>query len=474
MMDFGLDKLADYESKLEKQLEQYLQQSEEAISKGLSNLTNSLMSSYDLGTPSAPLSEIPLPGQQAKAEDDMDSNKVWATTLPTLKLPSFMRDTKRPLKAEPSVQNDLSLTKPVTPFQLAQTAAGCEITIDHTQWINFAQFHANVSPIRQIKVVNKKDKPLESLMLDVTILPVEYGHSWQQTRGNLAVGEEWEITNIPLPLSTNRLRAITETERANLRFTISSGRNILHVQTSPIDVHPINQFLYTEGTERFLATYVTPNRDPIKEAVSKIAASLDRRTTDPSLSGYQSRSPARAFEMMRAVHDVLIDDYQINYINPPPGGGVNHSRRMLLQNVRPVEEVLANRRGTCLDLSILLAALLEAIGLNPLLVLIPGHAFVGCWTKDAYLPVPVVDLVSSPKFLQLLQQDDIILFNSTTLCDSLRISRFEDAVNDAIYYVNQQFHLASQQVHYKDEHKSASVKLIDIQRCREEGIPSLP
>ena len=35
--------------------------------------------------------------------------------------------------------------------------------------------------------------------------------------------------------------------------------------------------------------------------------------------------------------------------------------------------------ATCVDISVLYASCMEAIGLNPLLIVINGHAFVGAW-----------------------------------------------------------------------------------------------
>ena len=40
--------------------------------------------------------------------------------------------------------------------------------------------------------------------------------------------------------------------------------------------------------------------------------------------------------------------------------------------------------GTCMDLSLLMASVLESCGLHPLLVLQKGHMFVGCWLVDQY------------------------------------------------------------------------------------------
>jgi len=46
------------------------------------------------------------------------------------------------------------------------------------------------------------------------------------------------------------------------------------------------------------------------------------------------------------------------------------------QRVRLPRETLANRSANCIDGTLLLASLLEAVSLNPAIVIIPGHAFL--------------------------------------------------------------------------------------------------
>ena len=48
----------------------------------------------------------------------------------------------------------------------------------------------------------------------------------------------------------------------------------------------------------------------------------------------------------------------------------------------PAEATWRDRRANCIDSSVLIAAALERIGLQPLIVLVPGHAFVGYRNGD--------------------------------------------------------------------------------------------
>ncbi|QEC73834.1 hypothetical protein FSB73_21385 [Arachidicoccus ginsenosidivorans] len=61
------------------------------------------------------------------------------------------------------------------------------------------------------------------------------------------------------------------------------------------------------------------------------------------------------------------------------------------QRVRLVDTLLATSMGNCLDMSLLYASCLEAMGLYPILVLIKGHAFVGAWLVEDTFPDAVND-----------------------------------------------------------------------------------
>ena len=62
----------------------------------------------------------------------------------------------------------------------------------------------------------------------------------------------------------------------------------------------------------------------------------------------------------------------IEYVNDPPGEYIKNAR-----------ETLLNGAGDCDDSSILLANLLQSIGINTRFVFIPGHVYVEAYLPDA-------------------------------------------------------------------------------------------
>lgn len=85
-----------------------------------------------------------------------------------------------------------------------------------------------------------------------------------------------------------------------------------------------------------------------------------------------SLSDADALKFIEALYAFMAGN-EIAY-QTPPTGSVNDQ---LSQHLKYGREVLQNRAGTCIDLSIFIASVCEAVGLEPVLFVIPGHCFVG-------------------------------------------------------------------------------------------------
>jgi hypothetical protein len=79
-----------------------------------------------------------------------------------------------------------------------------------------------------------------------------------------------------------------------------------------------------------------------------------------------------AIRYLKALYDFMAAN-KIAY-QTPPGARINGK---LSQHVKYGRDVLQNRAGTCIDLAILFGSGCEAVGLKPVLFLIPGHCFPG-------------------------------------------------------------------------------------------------
>ena len=73
--------------------------------------------------------------------------------------------------------------------------------------------------------------------------------------------------------------------------------------------------------------------------------------------------------------------------------------------------ILDGRVATCLDTSLLFAAALEQAGLNPLLILTPGHAFAGLWLQPVEFATLLTDEAAALR--RRIDLSELIVFETT-------------------------------------------------------------
>ncbi len=150
----------------------------------------------------------------------------------------------------------------------------------------------------------------------------------------------------------------------------------LTCNTYQICLNPIDQIM-SGGVKDIclLSCFVTPNIQLIDNVINDAQQILmQERKDQPAFVGYQANSIDSVRQEMKVIYQAL-QKQGIAYSNPPASFNK-------FQRIRTPSYVLKNKKGTCLDLSILYCACLENIGLKPILILIKNHAFVGCFLHD--------------------------------------------------------------------------------------------
>lgn len=124
-----------------------------------------------------------------------------------------------------------------------------------------------------------------------------------------------------------------------------------------------------------LGAMVTPN-DPAVEGLLRTAANYTK--SGIMWGGYDDESDASGgvWDRLQSIWKAE-EENKITYINTTvsfaPGS---------VQRIRLPYEVLEQKSGNCIETSLLYASAAEAISLEPAIILIPGHAYVGVRTDD--------------------------------------------------------------------------------------------
>jgi hypothetical protein len=190
--------------------------------------------------------------------------------------------------------------------------------------------------------------------------------------------------NIRFPLTSNLLRSLRESVNSVISIKLTWGDRIRYLDTKPVKLLAIDEWMDTPELDAYLPSFVFP-RD---RAVSKIIDSAQRylmALNDDSgagFDGYQGvdaklKDPFGTVDLQaRAIWSALSYDMPLSYINPPPSFTASSQR------LRTPSDVIDGKRGTCIDLALLLAACLEYAGIYPVIFLLIDHAFPGYWRSE--------------------------------------------------------------------------------------------
>jgi SpoU rRNA methylase family enzyme len=227
--------------------------------------------------------------------------------------------------------------------------------------------------------------------------------------------------NIDVAFDPAVLYQISDPQAGSITVEVLEADNIVAEAGWNIQVLPPN-FWIDGGSSRdylSLASFVQPNHPTVRTVLDEAVELMKKRGQSPSLSGYQNLPHVE--EMAAAIYDAL-KARQINYSNPPASWSSKPG-----QKVRTAQEILEEKVGTCLDTAVLFASCLEQAGLEPVLFVVPGHAFVGYWTAQSRtqgenLALNFRGLAPVSAAGNIIDMDFIRLFETTLVCTGNTLS----------------------------------------------------
>ncbi|HXH35985.1 MAG TPA: DUF4011 domain-containing protein [Plantibacter sp.] len=303
----------------------------------------------------------------------------------------------------------------------ASSADSISIRVSATPTLSYAMAHCSIAVIDEIVVENHgAERRAASVEIDVVtadgpvadtkILLVDLG----EDRTTLLRSPE-------VLLDPRRMLLVDEQRPGVIRITVrDAAGKALGAADSPVTVLASTQWIAAPvqlGLE-LLAAHVQPNALVVSELMLEVSDILQAKTGNSSLATYQLDDPTRIDAIVEAVWDAA-KARDIRYAEPPASWGRSG------QKVRTPEEVLVGRLGTCLDLTIMLASVLEAIGIHPLLWLLDDHIFLGYWkvqtTLDVVASTDVSEAVNSLELGRVGVVETTLLTNPTsTFADAAR------------------------------------------------------
>ena len=329
----------------------------------------------------------------------------------------------------------------VTPSVRIQVALSPRLSLAH---------HQNAIPfVSELFVVNETDRQVTDLVLAVASTP-SFLTSKIWRIDAIGPGARVQIRDRDISIDAGHLTRLTEAERIQVAFTLTSGEEVLARHTAEIELLPRNHWSGVGHVPELVAAFVQPNDPAIDRLLRRASEILQAGGRQASFDGYIG-GPKRVWEIASAFW-AAISGLDLVYSLPPA------SFEQTGQKVRSPSQIREGGVATCLDTTLLFAACLEQAGLNPLVVFTQGHAFVGVWLKKEEFTTPVVDDISALR--KRVKLKEIIVFETTLVTQKPSAPRFSYAAEKASVALGE-----------AEEDKFELV--VDIKRCRLQRIRAL-
>ncbi len=319
-----------------------------------------------------------------------------------------------------------------------------------TKTINFAMQQNYVPIIRNLVVTNNSAEVLENIDVKITFEP-DFAKEYTYSIVKLDAGQAVEISPLRISMKSEFLYSLTEKMIGNIRVVVSKGEEILCESENAIELLALDQWSGLNIMPEIVAAFVTPNHPAIPPVVTAASEILNSWTQSPSFTGYQTRNANNVKLQMAAIYTAL-QQQNIIYVTSPA------SYEAVGQRVRLPHKALEIKQGNCLELSLLYASCLEAVGLFPMLVFKKGHAFVGCWLEEETFSDCMIDDVSAIEKRIAEGAEEILLVECTDFVYGKTVD-FDKAIKHGKDHLNK-----------IDEFEC----VIDIQRSRGSGIRPIP
>jgi len=322
------------------------------------------------------------------------------------------------------------------------------LAFDYLEEINYALIQSKMNICNWCIIENNSDTDLENIQLEIA---GEYVEAYFSMPFRLDAKQRIRIQDIKLQVNTSKLLSLTERVASCIILRIKTNEEVLKEQSFPISFMAYNQWHGIDCYPQLLASFITPNHPCIAPIVKRASEHLFNISGANEFNGYFSGDKEYVRQQINAVYQALHEEGLSFVLNMP-------SYEEKGQRIRLANEVIVEKLGNCMDLTLLFAACLEYIGLNTLLILEQGHIYLGVWLIPESHVRSVDDDVTFLLKKTVDGMADILVVESTAFAKAEEVP-FEEAISIAFDSLNV---------------KEVFQMFMDVYRCRLEGFRPLP
>ncbi|MDX1948303.1 MAG: hypothetical protein SFU86_23125 [Pirellulaceae bacterium] len=207
--------------------------------------------------------------------------------------------------------------------------------------------------------------------------------------GTLAAGGESYTIYPKIKYKFDLLAKRSQPGPVTVTFVVEVGDEEAEEQTETLTLRSINDCPFTMVEDGnavdvcfMFAAYVNEQHPFVDKMLRE---GLDTGVVE-AFTGYQSKDKAEVLRQVYALWHALTErDLRYSDITTSSAD----SDTVASQHVRMIDESINNAQANCVDGSVLLASLLRKIGIEPVLVMVPGHCYLAF-----YLDAEGTDIVA--------------------------------------------------------------------------------
>lgn len=295
-----------------------------------------------------------------------------------------------------------------------------------------AHLIAGVPILRNLEIRLGGGVELRQPLIRLSVQPREVCGEWLHTPGPLLSGGTLLVSEVHFPLRPELLAARSGIMNLSIQVSLENSGVTLFAATQSLRLLPAHTIPLTAGRHNdscwMVAASVRPDSSALLPLVKTCGEALQQLAGVSSLEGYwplRQQLAASTEDARMDLHPILsyiqaachaLHHHLTGYVTSPPEVHAEWQR------IRTVEELLISRHGNCLDYSVLTASLLEAIGLDPFVVMLPGHSIAGCslvpqqWLGDSSsTALPLLTRLPDAASLQTFCDQPLLLIECTSL-----------------------------------------------------------
>ncbi len=253
-------------------------------------------------------------------------------------------------------------------------------------------------------IKNTGSAPLENLKVQYRI--PKYIDDWTDVPStqNLLPGETAVVTCFPVFNTNITDKSTTSRETANIKITYGSKSSPSERDENfAFDMLSVNDVVFSDMKDKdkafpidyaenavLYACYVTAEDPIVKYYAQQIQQKVLKGETAAGVGGNSQVGEKQLNEAYRALAGVynamLLDKmvYSETSTNYTTYGGSNSSSS---EHIRLPREVITGNTGLCIELALLHCSVYRAMGLSPVLFLIPGHAYPAIKMGNNIIPI---------------------------------------------------------------------------------------